>query len=407
MALMKLIKSVSKDYVVVGDIVTFTIVASNIGNVVLGNPPNDSIYIYDVLKPELEFISGSVKINGVSTPLGDINSGINLGELQPAQSSTITFDARVAAYTPNKVTNIAEGSYGYTLLGSIGQKNLVKSNEVRISISNAKVDVIKTVDKDFVVLGNTIRYKVKVINSGNIDVSNVLFIDMIPVGTTIVPGSFMVNNNVVNTMKLEQGVNIGNIMVGKTTTIAYEVKVDSPNCSMQLKNSAMVKFTYTLPDGTSNRGESKMTEESIKSVDLGITNFKQMSVEEYLYIPEEKPDVEQINGVTGIIEIVKCSVIETGKITSQEGQKLRGYKLIVHGVLRQIVEYTACEPEQSVHSAHYDIPFSTFIVLPEGYSIGSKIEIEGLVEDIYYNEVNCRLFFTNATILVNAKILGC
>ena len=132
-----------------------------------------------------------------------------------------------------------------------------------------------------------------------------------------------------------------------------------------------------------------------------------MSVEEYLHIPPQKPDIEQINSVVGSIEIAKSIVIETGKMTSQEGQKLSGYKLIVHGILREIVEYTACNPEQSVHASHYDIPFSTFLVLPENYTVGSKIEIDGIVEDIYYKKSSCRLFFTNATILVNAKIRRC
>ena len=94
-------------------------------------------------------------------------------------------------------------------------------------------------------------------------------------------------------------------------------------------------------------------------------------------------------------------------LVSQEGQRLTGFKLVITGYLNIVVKYTALDMEQSVHSAHYKIPFSTFIVMPDEYSVGSKLDVEGIVEDIYYKAHDERCFFTNTTVLINVKILDC
>jgi len=46
---------------------------------------------------------------------------------------------------------------------------------------------------------------------------------------------------------------------------------------------------------------------------------------------------------------------------NEEGTCLSGRKIIVEGVLRQKVIYTALVPTQSVHSACFEVPFSTYV----------------------------------------------
>lgn len=80
----------------------------------------------------------------------------------------------------------------------------------------------------------------------------------------------------------------------------------------------------------------------------------QFTVEETLCIPKQKPDVEQIN--TLLIEAV---VTNTRNIITPTG-----LKVVIDGFLRQKVIYTADLPTQSVHSAHFEVPFCTFIDIP-------------------------------------------
>ena len=131
---------------------------------------------------------------------------------------------------------------------------------------------------------------------------------------------------------------------------------------------------------------------------LNALAFKQLNVEETLCLPCQKPNIEQIAKATGEISIKSTRVIKTPKATSLEGQKLTGWKLVIEGELKQKVEYVADEPEQPVHSAHFNGPFSTFIVLPENFRIGIPITVTGYIEDIFVQKLDKRCLFKNVKI---------
>lgn len=135
------------------------------------------------------------------------------------------------------------------------------------------------------------------------------------------------------------------------------------------------------------------------------TNFKQFTVQENLELPCAKPDIEQIIRVMADVKIVSTRVITTPVATSAEGQTLTGHKLIVEGELIQKIEYVADEPTQSVHAAHFNVPFSTFIVLPINYVQGSIVNVIPYIEDIFVQQIGKRNIFKNVTIFLNAVVL--
>lgn len=95
-----------------------------------------------------------------------------------------------------------------------------------------------------------------------------------------------------------------------------------------------------------------------------LTFYNQIAVQERLTIPEVKPDVEQINTL-----LIEAEVTQTRNIFTPTG-----VKVVVEGVLRQKVIYTALVPEQSVHSAHFEHPFCTFIDIPLPVPAGTTVE---------------------------------
>jgi hypothetical protein len=131
--------------------------------------------------------------------------------------------------------------------------------------------------------------------------------------------------------------------------------------------------------------------------------FKQFNVQENVCLPCAKPDIEQITKVMAEVVIICTRVIKTPVATSLEGQNLTGWKVIVEGEVRQKVEYVADEPTQSVHAAHFVMPFSTFVVLPECYQPGTPLVVTGYIEDIFAQQINKRCIFKNITILVTAE----
>lgn len=125
-------------------------------------------------------------------------------------------------------------------------------------------------------------------------------------------------------------------------------------------------------------------------------------------------------------------------IPNAEGTCLSGRKLIIEGTLKQKIVYTAEVDSQSVHSAHYEIPFIAFIIPyakfegleymegivvydPEtggsktinGYICGvgeeitvdlcEEFTIEKCIEDIYVYPLDLRRIFKNVTIFLKAK----
>lgn len=112
------------------------------------------------------------------------------------------------------------------------------------------------------------------------------------------------------------------------------------------------------------------------------TSWTEISVPEVLTIPCVKPEIESIDKIYINSKIISTKVIATPEptIPNQEGLTLTGRKLLVEGLLCQTLVYTADECEQSVHSAHFNMPFSTYIVLPSGTSLDDKFNVTVCIE---------------------------
>lgn len=144
----------------------------------------------------------------------------------------------------------------------------------------------------------------------------------------------------------------------------------------------------------------------------GDNNWTELFIPEVLCIPPQKPNVEQIISVTSKIQILSQKVIKTPSgsggalVTNQESTNLTGRKLIIEGILRQKIVYTAAVPDQSVHSAHFDVPFSAFIVVSGDTALTTKFKIEACVEDIFVCITTRRQIFKNVTIFIKATAIG-
>lgn len=133
--------------------------------------------------------------------------------------------------------------------------------------------------------------------------------------------------------------------------------------------------------------------------------IKEFNVQETLDIPAEKPDIEQLVKVKSELIITSTKVIRTPAAVSLSEQVLTGWKVIIEGELKQTIQYVSDEPAQSVHGAHFDVPFSIFIVLPPDFEEGQCVNVEGYIEDIYAEKIGKRQIFKNITILLAARIL--
>ncbi|MDE6425587.1 MAG: DUF3794 domain-containing protein [Ruminococcus sp.] len=142
----------------------------------------------------------------------------------------------------------------------------------------------------------------------------------------------------------------------------------------------------------------------------------QFFVPKILDIPVQKPDSEGIVTVNSAIEIISQRVVNTPVVTgytnangvfvpgesisNSECTHLTGKKLIIEGVIHQKVIYTALVADQSLHSADFTIPFSTFIIVDADTPLSQDFTVYPYLEDVFTCQLSERSIFSNNTIFI-------
>jgi uncharacterized repeat protein (TIGR01451 family)/gliding motility-associated-like protein len=253
-----------------GDVLEYTIVVSNTGNLI----SNNSLFV-DAIPVSTTYVPNSTMVNGI--PVADvvgnmpfvspalINSPSELpGIINVGSTSTITFRVTIDANNTGTVSNTATVNYP-TTNGGVTTAQTVDSNTVIVSV--LVFNPILTPTKSVANIttganpaltaqaGDVLEYTIVVSNTGNAISNNSLFADAIPVSTTYVPNSTMVNGisvaDVAGNMPFASPALInsptelpGIINVGSTSTIIFRVTIDANNTGA-ISNTATVNYPTT------------------------------------------------------------------------------------------------------------------------------------------------------------------
>ncbi len=220
-------KIVNRNYAKVGDILTYTIAISNLGNITAVN-----VVFVDTIPEDLTFIQTSFKQDGISIIGTPDSPGVTLpNAIDSLKVSTITYQLLVNTIpSPNPVLNSITAKNNYlidpttnpnTLGNSITNSNIVSTQINYANLENA----VKYVDKSFADCGDSINYTIVITNTGNVSALNVVFKDTIPNGTSLLNGSFKVNGITIVNANPSVGVTIPNISPNNITTITFSVRV--------------------------------------------------------------------------------------------------------------------------------------------------------------------------------------
>lgn len=241
-------KFVSKDFASIGDTLDYTIVLTNTGQSTMQN-----IVFSDTIPLGTNFKTGSVKINNTTfAGLNPTPPGFTLTSPSTMKSGdvvTINFSVLVNTLpTVNPIPNSSVTNYFFIpIVGGATVPQTVISNEVNTQVNQAEIRTSKERDLAFVTIGDIITYKIPVGNFGTTIASNVILIDTIPNGTTLVPGSVSINGGLVlNTTPNPPGINLGSIDSGSITTVVFQVIVTSIPTPNPILNSASTTYNYTV-----------------------------------------------------------------------------------------------------------------------------------------------------------------
>lgn len=102
-------------------------------------------------------------------------------------------------------------------------------------------------------------------------------------------------------------------------------------------------------------------------------SYKQKALIKRLVVPSEKPDIEEVIKIMAKIKIQETKVIENPY----------DIKLLVSGIVKQRIIYTANTTQQPVHSFHSIIPFCELVIMEKFNCNHEHLKVKALIEDIH------------------------
>ena len=222
-------------YADIDDSINYVITVTNNGNL----PANDIIF-KDPMPDGVEFVLGSIVIDG--EPISDLsknpNSGFNIGMIPPKMFKVITFKVKVIGIPSNNdIRNIAQFSYNFSLNENDSTKKVFGKDTTGkptiTKVLHADLSKIKKeIDNKDVCFGDIVTYKTTIPNTGNIDAININFHECISNKTKLIEGSIevIVDDIVIYTGLGKENDSIINLKIDKIppkteAIITFKVKV--------------------------------------------------------------------------------------------------------------------------------------------------------------------------------------
>lgn len=270
---LNLTKSVNKGYATKGDVLTYTVVVSNNGNV-----DATTVGFTDNLQSDVTFNPGSVKIDGTTYPDYDPNIGFSLGTISPLSSVTVVFTATVIQQpTHDSVLNYAVGTFQYKIdpNGSYYSKS-VQSNTVMTIIIIPSLTDTKTVDKLYATLQNTLNYAILVKNTGNTTISQLFFNDVLSNGAVFKAGTVVIDGVSYPTYDPIAGFNLpNNLLAGLTSLVQFQAIVNTLPSPPQVANYATTNGVYKVDPEESDYPISTISNTVTTNINIGsLSNVK-------------------------------------------------------------------------------------------------------------------------------------
>lgn len=230
------------EYATLGETITYTFIISN-------TESTEMIHftLEDDLPDATTFVENSLKVNGVPVS-GDPSAagGVDLGNLNPGVS-TVTFDVVITTVPkPNRMQNAGIGIYLHQCnIGCPSCERSLKSNVVVTTVNYGGLEGVKAVDKDYAKIADTLDYTIVLTNTGNMSINQIILIDTIPEGTSLIPGTLTQDGVPISGSPNPPGIILpATIEMDEVSTINFSVTVESLPTDGMAKNNATLNFFF-------------------------------------------------------------------------------------------------------------------------------------------------------------------
>jgi uncharacterized repeat protein (TIGR01451 family) len=146
----------------------------------------------------------------------------------------------------------------------------VESNTTSTELVLGQLAMVKTVDKQYATIGDTLTYTTTITNSGTVLASDIVFKDIIPNGATFVTGSVVVDGVSQPTYNPNTGFNVGSLLILGSRTITFQVTVTSLPSPNTLLNQSTATFNYVVIIVVPGSSSSNTVTTTINVTDLDL-----------------------------------------------------------------------------------------------------------------------------------------
>lgn len=234
------VKTSSVSSVSIGENVEYTVTLTN----TCTNPLTD-VTFRDLVPEGLDFVPGSVTVNGTQIPAADPNAGFTIPNIPGGQTATVTFLA-LAESVPaqNPTLNQAVVNYSYTPVeGGIPAEFEVESNEVPVLVTGTLADLSVTkTGSTTIQQGQRLTYTLTVTNAGPSSAENVVLTDTPP--AVLTEPEYSINGGG-TFLPWTGSLSLGTLDEGESRTILIRGTVGS-QAEGRISNTAVV--TSSTPD---------------------------------------------------------------------------------------------------------------------------------------------------------------
>ncbi|MBD8497570.1 DUF11 domain-containing protein [Paenibacillus sp. CAU 1523] len=241
----QLSKQAEVSVVMVGSQFTYQIDAVHNG------PLSGELLIFDKLPAEVEFIPGSLFVNGERRLSESPETGVLWKPFTIGQVVRVQFDVRVIA-RPSSGKLLNEVGALFTIDLPSGRKAVsTYSAQAEQIIVSEPLIVRKSASAPVIQVGSEVAYSIVITNILAHTLYNLLVVDLLPSGLQWVPGSVTINGLPdMNRYDVTAGIPIGTIEAGNTITIAFKAKLTQYAANRILVNQASVRYTAEQIQGS-------------------------------------------------------------------------------------------------------------------------------------------------------------
>lgn len=248
-----------------GDELTYVIKVINASEIDAKN-----IKIYDSIPEGTEYVENSISDNG-TIENGDLSWKIDIAK---GETKTVSFKVTVVSEEFSVIDNTAKVDGGDTNEVHTPIITKYKTSELIVKDENG----VETVEDRDAKVGETIRYKINVVNTSEYAGTTPVY-DIVPEGTTLVEGSIS-NECVVETTIDENGIETNKIVwdnvhiaANDTTTVSFDVTVNEKKINPETlleEYVTIVKNKAVVGNNETNEVEDKVANINTVKTSVGI-----------------------------------------------------------------------------------------------------------------------------------------